>query len=111
MEDAALRCFADQGYAGTSMAGIAQAAGAAPANVHRYFPFQEALFAAVVPADLPARLDELLETRVAALAQGSADRSTTAKELLDNARRALAHILRTASDREHARTLVTDLWS
>jgi AcrR family transcriptional regulator len=168
IQSAALRCFADRGYAGTSMAEIASAAGTAPANVYRYFPSKEALFAAVVPADLADRHDRLLDTRIAALAEGTADRSAAAAQLLDfwldhrlavvvlldraegtpvagypaafvrrlvahaersldtppapvqreildlvfdNTRRALAHILRTARDREHARALVDAFWS
>ena len=168
IEDAALHCFAAQGYGGTSMAQIATRAGTAAANVYRYFPAKETLFAAVVPADLPARHDRLLDTRIAALADGAAHRTAAAEELLDfwldhrlavvvlldraqgtpfagypttfvqrlvehaerslgrppsaagrevlelvfdNTRRALAHILRTAQDREHARTLVAGFWS
>jgi AcrR family transcriptional regulator len=168
IEAAALRCFADQGYAGTTMAEIAAAAGIATANVYRYFPSKAALFGAVVPADLPARHDRLLDTRVAALANGTADRSAAAAELLDfwldhrlavvvlldraegtplascpgafvqrlvehaertldlpvtpthrellelvfdNTRRAIAHILRTARDRDHAAALVAAFWS
>jgi AcrR family transcriptional regulator len=83
IEEAALRCFADQGYGGTSVAAIAAAAGTAPANVYRYFASKEALFDAVVPAALAVRHDELLDTRIAALAPGAADRSTAAAELLD----------------------------
>ncbi|WP_299957647.1 TetR/AcrR family transcriptional regulator [uncultured Modestobacter sp.] len=165
---AALRCFADQGYAGTSMAGIAAVAGTAPGNVYRYFPSKEALFAEVVPPELAARHDELLDGRIAALAEGSANRSAAAAELLDfwlahrlavsvlldraegtpvagypaafvqrlvdhtvralpgtprpvhrdllhlvfdNTRRAVARILSTATDAEHARALVTGFWS
>ena len=80
---AALRCFAEHGYPGTSVAAIAAAAGTAPGNVYRYFPSKEALFAAVVPAELVARHDELLDTRVAALAPGAENRSAAAAELLD----------------------------
>jgi AcrR family transcriptional regulator len=83
IEAAALRCFADRGYDGTSMAGIAAAAGTAPANVYRYFSGKEELLAAVVPADLPARHDRLLDARIAALAGGAADRGSAAGELLD----------------------------
>ena len=83
IQEAALRCFAGQGYSGTSMADIATAAGTAPANLYRYYPSKEALFDAVVPADLARRHDFLLDTRVAALAEGSAYEATTAAELLD----------------------------
>ncbi|HYZ52601.1 MAG TPA: TetR/AcrR family transcriptional regulator [Streptosporangiaceae bacterium] len=83
IQDAALRCFANHGYGGTSMAEIAAAAQTAPANLYRYYASKEALFDAVVPADLVARHDTLLDTRVAALAQGTANHSTAAAELLN----------------------------
>ncbi|WP_166532304.1 TetR/AcrR family transcriptional regulator [Blastococcus xanthinilyticus] len=83
IESAALRCFAEQGYPGTSMAAIAAAAGTAPGNVYRYFPSKETLFAAVVPGDLADRHDELLDGRVAALAERSPRTSPAAGELLD----------------------------
>ncbi len=168
IREAALRCFADQGYPGTSMADIAAAAGTAPANVYRYFPSKEALFAAVVPAELADRHDELLDTRIAALADRGRDRDAAAAELLDfwlahrlavsvlldraegtpvagypaafvrrlvehaeralptrpsaahedllhlvfdNTRRAIARILATATDDDHARALVAGFWS
>jgi len=86
IESAALRCFAERGYAGTSMAGIAAAAGTAPGNVYRYFPSKEALFDAVVPRQLADRHDELLDARVTALTRRSdADggEDAAAAELLD----------------------------
>jgi AcrR family transcriptional regulator len=84
IQDAALRCFANHGYGGTSMAEIAAAAQTAPANLYRYYASKEALFDAVVPADLVVRHDTLLDTRVAALTQGTANRSAAAAaELLD----------------------------
>ncbi len=83
IEQAALTCFAEFGYAGTSMAQIAAAAGTATANVYRYVPSKEALFDTVVPAGLAARHDELLDARVTALAADSASRSSAAAELLD----------------------------
>jgi AcrR family transcriptional regulator len=83
IEAAALRCFAERGYAGTSMAEIAAAAGTAPGNVYRYFPSKEQLLAAAVPADLPARHDRLLDARIAALAGGGADQGKAAAELLE----------------------------
>jgi AcrR family transcriptional regulator len=83
IEAAALRRFADQGYGGTSMAEIAATAGTAPGNVYRYFSSKEALLDAVVPADLPARHDRLLDSRVTALAQADGGRTGAAAELLD----------------------------
>jgi AcrR family transcriptional regulator len=82
IEEAALRCFADEGYPGTSIAAIASLAGIAPANVYRYFRSKELVFDAVVPADLPVRHDRLLDTRIAALAEGSRH-GLPADELLD----------------------------
>jgi AcrR family transcriptional regulator len=83
IQEAALRCFAGQGYGGTSMADIAAAAQTAPANLYRYYPSKEALFDAVVPADLARRHDLLLDTRVSALAEGNAHEAATAADLLD----------------------------
>jgi AcrR family transcriptional regulator len=82
IQEAALRCFATHGYPGTSMAGIAAAAQTAPANLYRYYASKEALFNAVVPADLAARHDRLLDTRVEALVRGTADEPTAAAALL-----------------------------
>ena len=79
--EAALRCFAEQGYAGTSMGDIAAAAQTAPASAYRYFPSKQALFDAVVPPDLAERHDALLDTRVAALAEGR-PRDPAAHDLL-----------------------------
>lgn len=83
IEAAALRCFADRGYAGTSMAQVAAEAGTAPGNVYRYFASKQALFDAVVPADLPARHDRLLDARIEALARGAAGDPAAAADLLD----------------------------
>ncbi|WP_369255216.1 TetR/AcrR family transcriptional regulator [Geodermatophilus amargosae] len=82
IEDAALRCFAEHGYPGTSIVTIATHAGVAPGNVYRYFRSKRLVFDAVVPADLPARHDRLLDTRIAALAAGSRY-GEPADELLD----------------------------
>jgi AcrR family transcriptional regulator len=67
IEVAALFCFAHQGYDGTTVAQIAASARTAPANVYRYFPSKQVLFEAVVPPDLPACHDRLLDARIAAL--------------------------------------------
>lgn len=83
IEAAALRSFADRGYDGTSIARIAAEAGTAPGNVYRYFASKQALFDAVVPAELPARHDRLLDARIEALARGSAGDPSAAADLLD----------------------------
>ncbi len=83
IEAAALRCFADRGYDGTSVAQIAAEAGTAPGNVYRYFASKRALFDAVVPETLPARHDRLLDARIEALARGAAGDPSAAADLLD----------------------------
>jgi len=83
IEAAALRSFADRGYDGTSIAQIAAEAGTAPGNVYRYFASKQALFDAVVPAELPTRHDRLLDARIEALARGAAGDPSAAAELLD----------------------------
>lgn len=82
IQHAALRCFAERGYAGTSMAGIAAAAETAPGNVYRYFASKEALFTSVVPAELVQRHSDLLDARVSALARRDGE-DHAAAELLD----------------------------
>ena len=82
IQDAALRCFATHGYPGTSMAMVAAAAETAPANLYRYYASKQELFDAVIPRDLADRHDTLLDTRVAALTQETANAPTSAAELL-----------------------------
>jgi AcrR family transcriptional regulator len=81
IQDAALRCFATRGYPSTSMAEIA-AAQTAPANLYRYYASKQALFNAVLPPDLAVRHDTLLDTRIEALTQGTANAAAAAAELL-----------------------------
>lgn len=81
IEDAAVRCFAADGYRGASMTAIAAAAGTAPANLYRYYRSKETLFDSVVPSSLARRHDSLLDTRIAALAAGGSD-GAPAAELL-----------------------------
>ena len=168
IEAASLRCFAERGYIATSMAAIAAEAGTATANTYRYFTSKQALFDAVVPPELPARHDALLDRRIAALADGTPASGEAARELLefwldhrlpvvvlldrdsgtrhdgygqtfverlvrlavatlptvpseedqevlrvvfDNTRRAIARLLLSSRDREHARALVAGFWS
>ncbi|HET6192620.1 MAG TPA: TetR/AcrR family transcriptional regulator [Trebonia sp.] len=81
IQDAALRCFATQGYPGTSMAAVAAAAHTASANLYRYYASKQELFNAVIPQDLADRHDKLLDARVAALTQ-EAPNAQAAAELL-----------------------------
>jgi AcrR family transcriptional regulator len=82
IQDAALRCFATRGYPSTSMAEIAAAAQTAPANLYRYYTSKQALFNAVLPPDLAARHDTLLDTRIEALTRGTGNAPAAAAELL-----------------------------
>lgn len=83
IEQAALGLFAEHGYGPASMAAIAAEAGTAPANVYRYFGGKAELFDAVVPAELAARHDALLDRRVTALAGARPDADDLASELLE----------------------------
>ena len=82
IQDAALRCFATDGYPGTSMAAVAAAAHTASANLYRYYASKQELFNAVIPQDLADRHDKLLDTRVAALTQEAPNAQAAAAELL-----------------------------
>ncbi len=62
--DAAARVFADRGYDGASIRGIAATAGVDPALVHHYFGTKDELFLAAVRA--PMDPDELLPVVLAA---------------------------------------------
>src|SRR5215213_9359869 len=55
--------FASQGYAGTTIRGVASAAGVDPALVNHFYGSKDGLFAAslALPADLPERLLGALE--------------------------------------------------
>ncbi len=88
---AALEVFAVRGYAGATIAMIADQAGLGAASLYRYYRGKAELFAAVVPPELAARFEVLLESRVRGLAR-LADPSATptavgggagAQELLD----------------------------
>lgn len=61
--------FFEQGYDATTMAGIARAAGVATANIYRYVPDKAALFEAVLPDELIAEHDRLLDERIGALVE------------------------------------------
>lgn len=61
--------FFEQGYDASTMASIARRAGVAAANIYRYFPDKSALFDAVLPDELIAEHDRLLDVRIAALVE------------------------------------------
>jgi len=62
---AALRVFADRGYASASMKDIAAAAGVTTSNVYRYFENKAVLFDEVLPATLVKRIEALIRARFA----------------------------------------------
>jgi AcrR family transcriptional regulator len=74
--------FFEHGYHGAALADIARRAGVSTANIYRYYPDKSALFEAVLPDELLARHDELLDARVDALI-GPDDPHPTAGDLLD----------------------------
>ena len=88
--EAALGLFAERGLSGTAMGLIAERAGLGTATLYRYYPGKAELFDAVVPPELAAELERLLERRLKALGRGmlrSADsgapRSDEADALLE----------------------------
>jgi AcrR family transcriptional regulator len=85
--NAALAGFSKGGYAATTMNDIARAAGMAVANLYRYYPSKDELFAAVVPAAVVARFEALLEKSVRAhapvIGAGRASSEGAGRELLD----------------------------
>jgi AcrR family transcriptional regulator len=66
---AALIAFARGGFAATTMSEIAREAGMAVANLYRYYPGKEELFAAAIPRETVARFEHLLERSVQAHAR------------------------------------------
>lgn len=83
---AALEVFAEHGYAGATIAAIAERAGLGAASLYRYYPGKGDLFDAVVTPELAARFEALIERRVRSLAStildGAAVGGEAAEELL-----------------------------
>lgn len=84
---AALAAFARNGFGAATMSEIARGADMAVANLYRYYPSKEELFAAAVPQALVTRFERLLERSVHAHARlagldGPSD-ETAAAELLE----------------------------
>jgi AcrR family transcriptional regulator len=66
---AAEQAFAEAGYEGATVAGIAERAGVSTGNVYRYFENKDALFYEVLPDAFPATFLRLVRRRVRALAR------------------------------------------
>jgi len=64
---AAAGAFAEQGYAATTMAAVAERAGSSVGNLYKYFPGKQQLFEAAVPAELVRELRRLTRARMRAL--------------------------------------------
>lgn len=64
---AAASLFAEQGYAATSVAAIAERAGTSTGNVYKYFRGKDEVLAAVVPADFAATVRRMTRRRIEAL--------------------------------------------
>jgi AcrR family transcriptional regulator len=85
---AAEQAFAEAGYEGATVAGIAERAGVSTGNVYRYFESKDALFYEVLPESFPAAFLRLVRRRVRALARAedltalNASARSEAEELL-----------------------------
>jgi AcrR family transcriptional regulator len=64
IELAALEIFAARGFGGATMGDIAAAAEVSTGNVYRYFATKDALFRAVIPAEVATRMLDLVRQRV-----------------------------------------------
>ncbi len=68
---AALRVFADRGYAGATMTAIAHRARMGTASIYRYYASKRELFDAIVTPELALRFESLLDRRVRGLARAA----------------------------------------
>jgi AcrR family transcriptional regulator len=68
---AAEQAFAEAGYEGATVGGIAERAGVSTGNVYRYFESKDALFYEVLPDSFPATFLRLVRKRVRALARSA----------------------------------------
>jgi AcrR family transcriptional regulator len=88
--DAALKVFAEKGFAGARMEDIAARAGVTKGTIYLYFENKEAVFKTLVRESIGATLNEVTAN--------VRDYNGSAKELLRFALTAMAHLL-TSSDR------------
>lgn len=72
---AARALFSEEGYDGTTMRGVARAAGVDPRLVHHYFDDKETLFLAVL--DVPFRPRDIVEAMVGEGVEGLGERIIT----------------------------------
>src|ERR1700759_3068260 len=88
--DAALKVFAEKGYAGTRMDDIARRAGVTKGTIYLYFESKEAVFKSLVR--------DTIGTTLAGVAAGVQNFQGPAKDLIRFALTTMGHLL-TASDR------------
>lgn len=104
---AARTSFADNGYAGTTIRGVARAAGVDAALVHHYFGDKEALFSAAL--DLPGRPADLIGGVLASGLDGAGLRLATLYLGLwehPDVRPRLVALVRAAVTEEHAAAIL-----
>lgn len=80
--ESALAAFAEEGYAGATLAAIGRRAGVGAASVYRYYSSKRRLLDAAVPRSLVRELESLLERRVHALAAGKGSEGAGGDEML-----------------------------
>lgn len=105
---AARTAFAERGYDGASIRGIATAAGVDPALVHHYFGTKDQLFLAAVQA--PADPDDLMPAVLAAPPEerGAAVVSTVLQVWDGPARPAILALVRSAVNHEWSAKLIRE---
>lgn len=107
--DAARTLFAERGFAGTSIRGVAAAAGVDPALVHHYFGTKEGLFRAVldVPIDPEALVASMTEGRSAEIPRRLVETFLGVWESPETGPAMISFLRRAMADQESA-TLLRD---
>jgi AcrR family transcriptional regulator len=75
IDAAALEVFAELGWTGATMTGIAERAGVGAASIYRYYPGKRELFDAIVPPALAEAFEAVLDRRVRALSRAGLARA------------------------------------
>jgi hypothetical protein len=64
IDAAALRIFAEKGYAGSSISDIAKKAQVSVGNIYRYYKSKDDIFYSIIPADFSERLKNVLLSKI-----------------------------------------------
>jgi AcrR family transcriptional regulator len=109
--DAARKAFADQGYEGATIRGIAGGAGVDPALVHHFYGSKEQLFAAAM--DVPFTPSELLPSLLEGGPDGLGERILRFFLTLSDQRRGgpFVALIRSASSNERAAAMLREFIS